>query len=562
MAAPCCCRRVSTSIMAPFLLLLLVLVAVSEVQASDLSKAGNDVEYLSTCLACLNPHLPSQPARKWCQTGKEDWEGYCTSSNATCSHTYRNIATCIGYDQVSQFTNCGNCTQSNNVWCRVRKGATSLVEGFCTRSTSSPVCSELITAPARCLPLTSYMSLPQCCNTHKKKWCPVGSSGYCLNYGDFCPVNQSVVSPCNGDPMDNPGTTDDSSDNNTDLPIVLSVVLVSFFFVMSCACCCYNVCENNRRNARAAAERSTDYSLMNEEEIDVSFDSLGSESSVDHTNPTPRFREIARMTEDELRSRLRELEVDPSWCQTKSDLVHLLYSVQASKDQADRMLVRQGDDSPALKKPSFPSGVWVGYFLHGPNRYNLRMKLDFENGFVTGRGHDRDGPYLLNGHYNDESLKIVLTKRYVEPRFGVYEYQGTRGTRLGQGIRGNWKKQAYDVSGNVSSEFDMFGYFHVWPETGFQDQPVVRGSFSLPLKASAVFETPPDRKSSPLGQMAEEDHKSVQGDVCVVCMDKGIDCVLLRCGHVCTCMECARQMHRCPICRRRIIEAVKIYMAS
>ncbi|KAI9182997.1 hypothetical protein H9P43_003913 [Blastocladiella emersonii ATCC 22665] len=48
---------------------------------------------------------------------------------------------------------------------------------------------------------------------------------------------------------------------------------------------------------------------------------------------------------------------------------------------------------------------------------------------------------------------------------------------------------------------------------------------------------------------------------CKVCMENPIDCVLLECGHVGVCSECANQMHDCPFCRERITRVVHTFHA-
>ncbi|XP_053213771.1 E3 ubiquitin-protein ligase rififylin-like [Panonychus citri] len=46
---------------------------------------------------------------------------------------------------------------------------------------------------------------------------------------------------------------------------------------------------------------------------------------------------------------------------------------------------------------------------------------------------------------------------------------------------------------------------------------------------------------------------------CKICMEKLIDCVLLECGHVVTCIDCGKRMNECPICRQYVVRAVRIF---
>lgn len=61
--------------------------------------------------------------------------------------------------------------------------------------------------------------------------------------------------------------------------------------------------------------------------------------------------------------------------------------------------------------------------------------------------------------------------------------------------------------------------------------------------------------SSTLSSAGEDD------DLCKVCMDATIDCVLLECGHMVTCTKCGKQLSECPICRQYVVRAVHIFKA-
>ncbi|XP_034397867.1 E3 ubiquitin-protein ligase RNF34a isoform X1 [Cyclopterus lumpus] len=53
---------------------------------------------------------------------------------------------------------------------------------------------------------------------------------------------------------------------------------------------------------------------------------------------------------------------------------------------------------------------------------------------------------------------------------------------------------------------------------------------------------------------------TVQEDnLCRICMDSMIDCVLLECGHMVTCTKCGKRMNECPICRQYVVRAVHVF---
>ena len=48
-------------------------------------------------------------------------------------------------------------------------------------------------------------------------------------------------------------------------------------------------------------------------------------------------------------------------------------------------------------------------------------------------------------------------------------------------------------------------------------------------------------------------------DVCKICWDATIDCVLLECGHMVTCTMCAKKLKECPICRVNVKRCVHVF---
>ncbi|XP_072351241.1 E3 ubiquitin-protein ligase RNF34a isoform X2 [Scyliorhinus torazame] len=60
---------------------------------------------------------------------------------------------------------------------------------------------------------------------------------------------------------------------------------------------------------------------------------------------------------------------------------------------------------------------------------------------------------------------------------------------------------------------------------------------------------------------AVEEQKQLGSDenLCRICMDAVIDCVLLECGHMVTCTKCGKRMNECPICRQYVVRAVHVF---
>ena len=57
----------------------------------------------------------------------------------------------------------------------------------------------------------------------------------------------------------------------------------------------------------------------------------------------------------------------------------------------------------------------------------------------------------------------------------------------------------------------------------------------------------------------EEKDTMEDSDLCKICMDSVVDCVMLECGHMCTCINCGKQMSECPICRQFVVRVVKTF---
>ena len=68
--------------------------------------------------------------------------------------------------------------------------------------------------------------------------------------------------------------------------------------------------------------------------------------------------------------------------------------------------------------------------------------------------------------------------------------------------------------------------------------------------------------SSTQGETTEErkeGERDPEKDVCKICMDAAIDCILLECGHMITCTKCGKRLADCPICRQYITRVVHVF---
>lgn len=50
-------------------------------------------------------------------------------------------------------------------------------------------------------------------------------------------------------------------------------------------------------------------------------------------------------------------------------------------------------------------------------------------------------------------------------------------------------------------------------------------------------------------------------DACKICLNAPLEVLLLECGHMVACAECARRLAECPVCRRYVARVVRVFRA-
>lgn len=49
--------------------------------------------------------------------------------------------------------------------------------------------------------------------------------------------------------------------------------------------------------------------------------------------------------------------------------------------------------------------------------------------------------------------------------------------------------------------------------------------------------------------------------LCKVCLDKDLGVTFIPCGHCVTCQDCAKELNKCPYCRRTVNSKIKTYLS-
>ena len=60
---------------------------------------------------------------------------------------------------------------------------------------------------------------------------------------------------------------------------------------------------------------------------------------------------------------------------------------------------------------------------------------------------------------------------------------------------------------------------------------------------------------------SKADMETQNENLCKICWDEPIECVILECGHMACCLNCGKQMSECPICKQYIVRVVRIFKA-
>ncbi|KAI4723586.1 hypothetical protein E4T48_00086 [Aureobasidium sp. EXF-10727] len=94
-----------------------------------------------------------------------------------------------------------------------------------------------------------------------------------------------------------------------------------------------------------------------------------------------------------------------------------------------------------------------------------------------------------------------------------------------------------------------------------QDQPHGHGTYTYHRTGNVYTGNWQEGKRFGTGTMyykvSEEEAK-----LCRICYGQEADAALYDCGHVCACVECAKRVTECPVCRRRIKDVVKLFYST
>lgn len=91
---------------------------------------------------------------------------------------------------------------------------------------------------------------------------------------------------------------------------------------------------------------------------------------------------------------------------------------------------------------------------------------------------------------------------------------------------------------------------------------------SIKQEVSAALNRPAGSQGACEGSLMDDESRwdSVRKGICCICRNNNIDSLLYRCGHMCTCSKCAKDLvqlqGKCPMCRAPVVEVIRAYFIS
>ncbi len=78
------------------------------------------------------------------------------------------------------------------------------------------------------------------------------------------------------------------------------------------------------------------------------------------------------------------------------------------------------------------------------------------------------------------------------------------------------------------------------------------------IESSSIGTSARSISSNVLDESSSSQPKSSE-DACKVCLDAEANCAFIECGHIVSCLNCAKLLTRCPICRAIIKRTLRVY---
>lgn len=99
--------------------------------------------------------------------------------------------------------------------------------------------------------------------------------------------------------------------------------------------------------------------------------------------------------------------------------------------------------------------------------------------------------------------------------------------------------------------------------TYFYGRSVQLPSFPAEVLTAEEYNSIVKDKNCKMDESNEQTTPDSSEKLCAICMDAEVDCILLPCAHIVSCLECMKLgIKDCPICRKDIDKVTKVYFSS
>lgn len=197
------------------------------------------------------------------------------------------------------------------------------------------------------------------------------------------------------------------------------------------------------------------------------------------------------------------------------------------------------------------------YPLSTEQREALADRASFADlqSFLDFRSRARNFPQTLNGHF---------THSYFSSQYYKGEYRN--GHRHGNGHRIYHSGATYEGTFRLSQRHGEHGRYtyqngDVYDGQWAANQQHGTGAFTEAATGNMYMGGWKNDKKFGEGVTHWKNAQETER-LCRICWEESADAALYDCGHVVACLACARQVENCPVCRRRVLSAMKLYYVA
>ncbi|KAF2638924.1 hypothetical protein P280DRAFT_403747 [Massarina eburnea CBS 473.64] len=175
--------------------------------------------------------------------------------------------------------------------------------------------------------------------------------------------------------------------------------------------------------------------------------------------------------------------------------------------------------------------------------------------FLLFRAKARNFPSSLNGHF---------THSYFSSQY--YKGDIKNGHHHGQGSRIYHSGATYEGSFRLSLRHGEHGRYTYQNGDTYDGQWVANqqhgtGTFTEAATGNMYMGGWKNDKKFGEGVTHWKNAQETER-LCRICWDESADAAFYDCGHVVACLVCARQVENCPVCRKRVLSAMKLYYVA